>query len=155
MQSHESIVARSVRLAFSLAAVMSVAACATAGSSATTPSRAASMLASPTPSTTRSSYVIAGASLPSERQLLDVVRARWPQLLSGELPRGNAGQTASIDRFGVYDAKGTFLGGPEVLLNVRAREVQELRRLTAMEEYARLGRRHPAGAVLVTWSTGV
>lgn len=99
----------------------------------------------------RVSYVIAGESLPAERMLADVVSARWPRLVRGDLPRGGAGQAESPDRFGVYDARGAFLGGPDYLLVLRAGDVREIRRLTANEEFARYGRRHPAGAVVLDW----
>ena len=58
------------------------------------------------------------------------------------------------DRFGVYDTKGTFLGGPDYLAGMTTGDVLQLRRLTDTEEHAAFGRRHPAGAVVVTWAGG-
>jgi len=134
------------RAALAATALALLAACATVGGRAPR-----APLTSPT--TTRQSYIIAGASLPAERAMIDVIAARWPQLLSGDLPRGSAGQATSVDRFAVYDQRGGFLGGPDYLLAVRARDVRELRRLTALEEYAKYGQRHPAGAVVLTWNS--
>ncbi|AHG89361.1 hypothetical protein J421_1824 [Gemmatirosa kalamazoonensis] len=103
--------------------------------------------------TSRDSYVIAAASLPRDQRLTDVVSQRWPQMVRGELPRGDFGlvPTQSLDRFGVYDSRGAFLGGPDYLVSVRADDVIEIRRLTAGEESALLGRRHPAGAIILQW----
>ena len=114
-------------------------------------SSSASSPAAARPTTSRTSYVIAGASLPGDRLLIDVVATRWPQMVRGDLPRGELARFTTIDRFGVYDARGTLLGGPTYLESVRAREVVEIRRLTYGEEAAKFGRGHPAGAVILTW----
>lgn len=106
------------------------------------------------PTSSRASYVIAGASVPGDRMLSDVVRERWPRLVQGDLPRGELDRFGAIDRFGVYDARGAFLGGPLYLESVRARDIVQLRRLTMIEEASRFGRGHPAGAVIITWRTG-
>jgi hypothetical protein len=76
----------------------------------------------------------------------------------GPLPRGNGDRPWTpptlqpADRFGVYDAYGAFLGGPEYLAAVSTSDVRQLRRLTDTEEHAAFGRRHPAGAVVITWA---
>jgi len=57
-----------------------------------------------------------------------------------------------VDRFGVYDASGVFLGGPEMLALLPTTDVRGVRRLTDIEETVRFGRTHPAGAVIVTLS---
>ena len=135
------------RAALAATALTLLAACATVGGRAPREARSA-------PTTSRQSYVIDGASLPSERPLMDVVAAQWPRLLSGDLPRGNAGESmSSMDRFAVYDTRGAFLGGPDYLRSVRANDVRELRRLTSLEEAAKFGHRHPAGAVVLVWRT--
>jgi hypothetical protein len=108
-------------------------------------------LATLQPSTSRLSYILNGAALPPDRLLSDIVAERWPQLVRGDLPRGDAGQAVSLDRFGVYDMRGAFLGGPDYLTGIRAADVREIRRLTAVEESVQLGRRHPAGAVVIAW----
>ena len=108
----------------------------------------------PLPTASRASYVITTEKQPGSRQLSEIVRMTWPALVYGDLPRGNAGQGSSMDRFGVYDVRGVFLGGPDYLQGVRALDVLENRRLTPVEEFAVLGRRHPAGAVLLTWNLG-
>ena len=104
--------------------------------------------------------MLAGADLPSDdgRLLLEIVDARWPGMVRGDLPRG-ADQCLSIcatpatpDRFAVYDARGTLLGGPESLAGIRITDVRALRRLTDIEERAAFGHRHPAGAIVVTWA---
>ena len=111
-------------------------------------------------SESRQSYILSGAVLQRNdtRTLLDLVAERWPNLVRGELPRG-AGlrlgappQTGYPDRFGVYDTRGAFLGGPEYLASMRTTDVQQIRRLTDMEENAKFGHSHPAGAVIVTWA---
>jgi len=143
MRAIESLVTRAVMC-------LALAACAT-GTAAGPSASVREQLASARRTTSRLSYIIEGSSLPAERALVDVVRERWPQLVTGDLPRGNAGQAESRDRFGVYDARGVFLGGPDYLQGLRAADVREIRRLTAMEEFALIGKRHPAGAVLLTW----
>ena len=151
MRPTESIVSRAALVATALLS----AACASVGTSGgasnmTLASRAASPVLQPTGS--RASYIITTATELSTRHLADIVRERWPNLVYGDLPRGAAGQAASIDRFGVYDARGVFLGGPDYLQGVRAIDVVQIRRLTSSEEFALLGKRHPAGAVLLTWN---
>jgi hypothetical protein len=151
MRPTESIVSRAALVATALLS----AACASVGTSGETSnmtlaSRAASPVLQPTGS--RGSYVISTAKEISTRQLADIVRERWPNLMYGDLPRGGTGQAFSMDRFGVYDARGVFLGGPDYLQGVRAIDVVQIRRLTASEEFALLGKRHPAGAVLLTWN---
>jgi len=153
MRPTESIVSRA-RAALVATALLS-AACASVGTrgeagNTTLASRAASPVLQPTGS--RLSYVISTASELGTRNLADIVRERWPNLVYGELPRGGIGQPVVLDRFGVYDARGVFLGGPDYLQGVRAVDVREIRRLTAIEEYSMLGKRHPAGAVLLTWN---
>jgi hypothetical protein len=110
-------------------------------------------------SESRQSYILSGAVLQQSdtRTLLDLVAERWPTMVRGELPRGaglrlgGAPVNAYIDRFGVYDTRGAFLGGPEYLASMRTTDVVQIRRLTAMEENAKFGHNHPAGAVIVTW----
>jgi hypothetical protein len=110
-------------------------------------------------SESRQSYILSGAVLQRSdtRTLLDLVNERWPGMVRGDLPRGAglrfgaAPPSAYPDRFGVYDTRGAFLGGPEYLASMRPSDVQQLRRLTDMEENAKFGRSHPAGAVIVTW----
>ena len=147
MRSTESLVAR--------ARVVLVTASLVAAACGTPPGPMLDLGPHPVPHTmsSRTSYVIDGAALPPERMIVDVVRERWPQLVHGELPRGDFGQALSIDRFGVYDDHGAFLGGPEYLAQVRAGELRQIRRLTAVEESAYLGKRHPAGAVVLTWKS--
>ena len=107
----------------------------------------------------RQSYVLTDAVLHRRdtQTLLDIVTERWPGMVRGDLPRGAglimtaASPRPDDDRFGVYDVRGAFLGGPEYLANVRPADVQQLRRLTQVEENARFGRRHAAGAVVVAW----
>jgi hypothetical protein len=157
MRPTESIVSRA-RAALAVTACTSAllsAACASVGTSGesahrTLASRAASPVLQPTAS--RGSYVISTATELGTRHIADIVRERWPNLVYGDLPRGPMGQAVSIDRFGVYDARGVFLGGPDYLQGVRAIDVVQVRRLTATEEFALLGKRHPAGAVLLTWN---
>jgi hypothetical protein len=90
------------------------------------------------------------------RSLRDLVSNRWPAMFWGE-PRGfgvqSAARTATVDqeRFGVYEAWGGYVGGPEFLAEVHPGAVRQLRRLTSEEEFTRFGRRHAAGAIIVTW----
>ena len=156
MRSTESILSRA-RAALVAAATLAAVACASAGPGASGGAGGAGGVlrqrtAAPASTTSRASYVITTESQPGTRHLIDIVRERWPALVYGELPRGNTGQATSIDRFGVYDARGVFLGGPDYLQGVRAVDVREIRRLTPIEEYSMLGKRHPAGAVLLTWN---
>lgn len=94
------------------------------------------------------------------RSLLSLVESRWPTLGTGAALRGFPRQAAlapiaaPLDRFGVYDREGTFLGGPEYLDAVFASNVTEVRRLTEMEAFSAFGRRHPAGAIVLTWAPG-
>jgi hypothetical protein len=140
------------RMAAALLA-LSTAACATA------PRPAANALGHRSMLDSRQSYVLTGAVLHRRdtQTLLDLVAERWPGMVRGDLPRGAglivtaASPRADDDRFGVYDIRGAFLGGPEYLANVRPADVQQLRRLTQVEENARFGRRHAAGAVIVAW----
>ena len=115
------------------------------------------LVVAPTPTTSRSSYVLTGSEIASHgtRSLLEVVDVQWPGLVSGALPRGGIGTFdagPANDRFAVYDARGALLGGPEALAGMRAPDVRQLRRLTAVEESAKFGHSHPAGAVVVTWA---
>jgi len=108
----------------------------------------------------RQSYVLSGSALRRDdaRSLLDIVAERWPNMVRGELPRGAGLRITPLpavftqDRFGVYDTHGAYLGGPEHLATMRSADVQQLRRLTEMEETAKFGHSHPAGAVIVTWA---
>lgn len=140
------------------AALVALAACGPA------PYAAAPMHA-PTPAPmidSRASYVLGPTALDQAegRSLLDLVDARWPGMASGALPRGGSATHAvrpadpDADRFGVYDARGNFLGGPQQLAAIRPGSVRELRRLTEMEERMTFGRGHPGGAVVVTWRLG-
>ena len=141
------------RAALATSTLSALAACASVGSNAAGPLREERTLLPKLVTTSRDSYVITGASLPRDQRLTDVVAQRWPQMMRGELPRGDFGlvPTTSLDRFGVYDSRGAFLGGPDYLVSVRADDVIEMRRLTAGEESALLGRRHPAGAIILQW----
>ena len=109
-------------------------------------------------SESRQSYILSGAVLQRSdtRTLLDLVAERWPTMVRGDLPRGaglRLGAPVSVypDRFGVYDTRGAFLGGPEYLASMRTTDIVQIRRLTDMEENAKFGHSHPAGAVIVTW----
>jgi hypothetical protein len=107
----------------------------------------------------RGSYLLGAAELrqAETRTVLDVVGNRWPAMVRGDLPRGGSmrltGPDTPIfqDRFGVYDSRGTFLGGPEYIASLHTEDILELRRLTEMEERIKFGRSHPAGAVILTW----
>jgi hypothetical protein len=144
--------------------VLAAAACATAPGTGPRSHSAAEAVAPTRPGIeTRHSYVLSGDVLRRKdpQTLLDLVAERWPELVRGELPRG-AGlrltaepQGPNEERFGVYDARGAYLGGPEYLANVRAVDVRQLLRLTDVDERARFGRRHAAGAVVVAWSGDV
>ena len=90
--------------------------------------------------------------------LVDLLHERWPGLVDGALPRGASLRLAPmadagvVDRFGVYDERGHFVGGPDQLATVRAGDVREVRRLSAVEERVAFGRSHPGGAVVLTWA---
>jgi hypothetical protein len=143
-------------LARSVAALLAVSACTTTHPVPVLP------LVAPAPAAhdARRSYVLTSAELSTEhdRWLSEVIASRWPDIVYGDLPRSpgtlrpfDAGPN---DRFGVYDARGSFLGGPDYLTSVRPSDVQQIRRLTSMEEFATFGRGHPAGAVVLTWLGG-
>jgi hypothetical protein len=108
----------------------------------------------------RPSFVISESQLrPNDtRPLRSLLESRWPTLGTGALSRGlgrRAGTATALspeERFGVYDAYGTYLGGPEYLEGVYASNETQVRRLTDVEEYATFGRQHPAGAVVLTWA---
>jgi hypothetical protein len=108
----------------------------------------------------RRSFVLTEPELrPNDtRSLLDVVASRWPGLAAGEPSRGAPrvaapwGLVGPSESFGVYDIFGTYLGGPDYLESLFTSNVTEVRRLTELEEYAAFGRRHPAGAIVVTWA---
>lgn len=152
------------RRAVGVLLVLAAAACATAPGSGRRPRSAAEALVQPRPSIEmRHSYVLSGDVLRRSdlQTLLDLVAERWPELVRGELPRGaglrlgTESQAASDERFGVYDVRGAFLGGPDYLANVRVADVRQLLRLTDVDERARFGRRHAAGAVVVAWAGDV
>jgi len=142
------------RVAAALLALVT-AACATAPRSSV-----GALGPAPTRLAARQSYVLSGDVLHRRdtQTLLDIITERWPGMVRGELPHGAglvmsaAAPSAFDDRFGVYDVRGAYLGGPEYLANVRPADVQQLRRLTEVEEHAHFGRRHAAGAVIVAWA---
>jgi hypothetical protein len=106
----------------------------------------------------RFSYIVTADELVDDHSatMYTFIASRWPSMVFGDPPRGGGSYGAVLsptdDRFGVYDARGAYLGGPEFLLNVLPSAVQQLRRLTSMEEHTLFGRGHPAGAVILTWS---
>ena len=100
------------------------------------------------------SFLITGTALAGERSrpLHEVVERHWPGLVRGPLviTPAEAMQWDARDRFGVY-ANGSFLGGPEYLQLVPAYHVVRVERLGRQQEMVRYGRRHPAGAVVLTF----
>jgi hypothetical protein len=81
--------------------------------------------------------------------MYEVVERRWPALIRGALPLTAAERAQTRDRFGVY-ANGVFLGGPETLRTFAADHVEHAERVGRAYEQMRVGRRHPAGGVVLT-----
>jgi hypothetical protein len=84
-----------------------------------------------------------------DRVLYDIVLRTWPRLLRPG-PTSIMHQDPRGDVLGVYTRAG-FLGGPDVLRTVPARDVLAVYRLTPAEAYARYGRSHLGGAVEIVW----
>lgn len=137
-----------------LALALSLAACATTSPTPNAPVRAISSRMTET----RRAYVLTTNDMgrAGTRTLYDLVAVRWSPLVYGDLPRGygvsEPAVSAERDRVGVYARDGSFLGGAEVLRDLMPADVVELRRLTSIEEFGKFGRRHPAGAIVLTWS---
>lgn len=153
-------------LAVPLALALFAAACATGRSSSSAlPGGAAGMTPSAAPAgeasydvtrATRSARTMATLrEIPTSTldrdpgvSLHDVVRRYWGPMLRPVLTaRGAAAQPG--DNIGVY--MGTLhIGGLEELQTFRAGSVASLRRMSTTEAFAKFGRMHPGGAIVLT-----
>jgi hypothetical protein len=98
-----------------------------------------------------------GRALSTEehRSVFEVIAAYWPNVESPPWQLYSALPTREIDRVGVFDGNGNFLGGIEQLRSVTAARVARVRRMTPGEEYLRFGRQHVAGALIIEWAGAV
>jgi hypothetical protein len=95
-----------------------------------------------------------GRALSAEqhRSLYDVMATYWPNVESPPWQVRSAVPMREIDRVGVFDGNGNFLGGIDQLHSITAARVSRVRRMTPGEEYLRFGRQHAAGALVIEWA---
>jgi hypothetical protein len=104
------------------------------------------------PSTTDQGYnVIAPDRLMRDggQAMYDVVATRWPMLMNPAVsslqPRPQGAEVV-----GVY-ANRMYIGGASALQGIYAREVNSVRRLSRVEEFARYGQMHDGGGLEIVW----
>ena len=94
--------------------------------------------------------------IPSERLLRDggrpmsdVVAYRWPSMMNP--PKTSLqSRPQGVEMVGVY-ADRMYIGGASTLSGIFAREVDSVRRLSRVEEFARYGRMHDGGGIEIVW----
>lgn len=136
-------------LSLALSAATACASSRPAGDVSRLESVAAARRAPPVVLATRSTIPLATLDLDPALSLYDVVGRFWPQVLHPPTlavarpdPRG--------DIVGVY-IDGNFSGGQESLRGIRASAVRSIQRLTRSEEFAKWGRSHEGGALIVSF----
>jgi hypothetical protein len=83
--------------------------------------------------------------------LYELVRRTWPTVLRPPVRTlSSYGGITSRDVVGVY-ADGMLIGGLETLQTIYASNVIQVRRLSRSEEFARFGRAHPGGGLVLQW----